>query len=139
MHVASESLHRPTPGSIHPLASAQPAPLGLGWTRGLRRPRAVARLARRAALYASFVLVDGAAVAGGYALALAFRFDWQVPEVYVARLMLVLVGAPPIYVGANLLLHVYWRGARGDPPPDPEGRAPPLPPSRLSRCSARRP
>src|SRR5260370_40596729 len=80
MHVASESLHRPSPGSIHPLASAQPAPLGLGWTRGLRRPRPVARLARRAALYASFVLVDGAAVAGGYALALAFRFDWQVPR-----------------------------------------------------------
>jgi FlaA1/EpsC-like NDP-sugar epimerase len=72
-----------------------------------RRRRAI-----RHAAYALSILFDGVAVVCAYGLGLLFRFGGRVPETYALRFVAVSSVLAVIYVTANVLLRMYWRGWR---------------------------
>ncbi len=62
--------------------------------------------------YALFLLGDGLIVGGAFGIGLLLRFDGQVPPHYAARFPLVALALIALYIGANRLLGIYWRGWR---------------------------
>jgi FlaA1/EpsC-like NDP-sugar epimerase len=81
----------------------------------VRHQRFAAQRRRRAVRYATYVLsilYDSAAVVCAYGLGLLFRFGGRVPETYALRFVAVSSVLVVIYVSANVLLRMYWRGWR---------------------------
>jgi FlaA1/EpsC-like NDP-sugar epimerase len=74
----------------------------------LRRHKCV----RRMVVYAAFLLFDSLVTGVAYSVALWLRFDGRVPQPYAERWPVLVAEVVPVYVGANLLLHMYWRGWR---------------------------
>jgi FlaA1/EpsC-like NDP-sugar epimerase len=73
------------------------------------------QLSRRTKLYfvhALYMLSDGVAVAIAYSAALELRFGAHVPQVYLERFPMALVGLVSLQLATNELCHLYWRGWR---------------------------
>jgi FlaA1/EpsC-like NDP-sugar epimerase len=67
---------------------------------------------RRMVVYAAFLLFDSLVTGVAYTVALWLRFGGRIPQVYAERLPGLVAELIPLYVGANVLLHMYWRGWR---------------------------